>query len=198
MEIMTRMYNVTREHAAKVLGVSTRTIDRYVKGWKLSYKKIANKVLLAKEEVVEMQKDFSALRQEVNTEIVSQTEWSIWSNWSSNSITTVNPSFEKAIDAKIEKFFLIFNEKDKILEEKNKVIFMLQQRVWELESKLKTMVALPDYTREKQEAIIEKQKLEERIMGLKNRIKSEKTKNLIFVALSVILIIVAIFFFMKK
>jgi hypothetical protein len=28
-------------------------------------------VLLAKEEVVEMQKDFSALRQEVNTEIIS-------------------------------------------------------------------------------------------------------------------------------
>jgi len=32
-----------------------------------------------------------------------------------------------------------------------------------LETKLKTMVALPDYTREKQEAMIEKQKLEERI-----------------------------------
>jgi hypothetical protein len=93
---------------------------------------------------------------------------------------------------------LIFNEKDKILEEKNKVIFMLQQRVGELESKLKTMVALPDYTREKQEAIIEKQKLEERINGLKDRIRSEKTKNLIFVGLSLLLIVVAIFFFMKK
>jgi len=48
---MTRTYNVTREHAAKLLGVSTRTIDRYVKSGKLSYKKVANKVLLAKEEV---------------------------------------------------------------------------------------------------------------------------------------------------
>jgi hypothetical protein len=45
------------------------------------------------------------------------------------SVTAVNPSIEQAIDAKIEKFFLIFNEKDKILEEKNKVIFMLQQRI---------------------------------------------------------------------
>jgi hypothetical protein len=43
------------------------------------------------------------------------------------------------------------------------------------------MVALPDYTREKQEAIIEKQKLEEKIVGLKNKIRSEKTKNLVFV-----------------
>lgn len=189
---MTRTYNVTRESAAKLLGVSTRTIDRYVKAWKLSYKKVANKVLLAKEEIAEMQKDFSALRQEVNTEVVSNT------SSSSNSISTVNPSLEKAIDEKIEKFFLIFNEKDKILEEKNKVIFMLQQRVGELEAKLKTMVALPDYTREKQEAMIEKQKLEERITWLKDRIRAEKTKNLIFVWLSMVLIVVAIFFFMKR
>jgi tRNA U34 5-carboxymethylaminomethyl modifying GTPase MnmE/TrmE len=93
---------------------------------------------------------------------------------------------------------LIFNEKDKILEEKSKVIFMLQQRVGELESKLKSMIALPDYTREKQEAIVEKQKLEERINGLKDRIRSEKTKNLVFVGLSIALIVIAILFFMKK
>ena len=35
------------------------------------------------------------------------------------------------------------------------------------------MVALPDYTREKQEALIEKQKLEEKIAQLKNSIKNE-------------------------
>ena len=188
---MTRNYTIAREHAAKVLGVSTRTIDRYVKSGKLSYKKVANKVLLAKEEISELQKDFWAFRQEINSEIVS-------SPGNIKSITTVNPSLEQAIDAKIEKFFLIFNEKDRILEEKNKVIFMLQQRVWELEAKLKTMVALPDYAREKQETIIEKQKLEEKIGFLKNKIKSEKTKNLVFVGVSLILIIVAIFFFIQN
>jgi uncharacterized membrane protein len=60
------------------------------------------------------------------------------------------------------------------------------------------MVALPDYTREKQEAIIEKQKLEERILWLKTKIKSEKTKNLVFVWLSLVLIIIAIFFFIQN
>ncbi|HOF07477.1 MAG TPA: hypothetical protein PKY44_05525 [Bacteroidales bacterium] len=43
------------------------------------------------------------------------------------------------------------------------------------------MVALPDYSREKQEAIIEKQKLEEKISILKSKIRSEKTKNLVFI-----------------
>jgi excisionase family DNA binding protein len=48
---MTKTYNITRESAAKLLNISTRTIDRYIKSGKLSYKKVANKVLLAKEEI---------------------------------------------------------------------------------------------------------------------------------------------------
>lgn len=104
---------------------------------------------------------------------------------------------EQAIDQKIEKFFLIFKEKEKMLEEKNKMIFVLQQRVSELETKIKHMVALPDYTKEKQEAMIEKQKLEEKIGQLKNMIKNEKIKNLIFIGLSLMFIVVAGFFILK-
>jgi hypothetical protein len=37
----------------------------------LTYKKIANKVLLAKEEIDELQQDFSALHQEDSSEVVS-------------------------------------------------------------------------------------------------------------------------------
>ncbi|MCX6823459.1 MAG: hypothetical protein NTX91_05755, partial [candidate division SR1 bacterium] len=114
----------------------------------------------------------------------------------STSLST-NKGLEDAIDQKIEKFFLIFKEKDKMLEEKNKVIFMLQQRVGELEGKIKHMVALPDYTKEKQEAIIEKQKLEEKISQLKGAIKNEKVKNLVFIGLSLVFIAVAAFFIMK-
>ena len=93
---------------------------------------------------------------------------------------------------------LIFNEKDKILEEKNKVIFMLQQRVGELEAKLKTMVALPDYTKEKQEAILEKQKLEEKIAELKWTVKREKSKSVWFLAVAVIFILILIYFAIFK
>ena len=46
-----KRYTVTRNQAASLLGVSTRTIDRYVKSGKLSYKKIANKVILNEEEL---------------------------------------------------------------------------------------------------------------------------------------------------
>ena len=190
---MARTYWITRESAAKLLGISTRTIDRYIKSWKLSYKKVANKVLLAKEEIASLQEDYGALHQEISTEVVKQTELT-----TPKTVSSVSPSLEKAVEEKIDKFMLIFNEKDKILEEKNKVIFMLQQRVWELEAKLKTMVALPDYTKEKQEAILEKQKLEEKIAELKWTVKREKSKSVWFLAVAVIFILILIYFAIFK
>lgn len=186
---MAKVYNVTRETAAQMLGISTRTIDRYIRGGKISYKKVANKVLLEKWEIHMLKNDFSALHQELDSEIVSQSSWT--------GLVKTNPQLEEMIEQKLEKFFLIFKEKEKILEEKNKIIFMLQQRVGELETKIQNMVALPDYTKEKQEAIIEKQKLEEKISQLRHSIKNEKIKNLIFIALTLIFLIIAWFMFFK-
>jgi len=189
---MSKMYNVTREVAAKWLNISTRTIDRYIKSGKLSYKKIANKVLLAKEEVIALKEEFATLHQELSSEIISQSN-----NQNTNTKLVNKDSIDNNVDQKIEKFFLIFKEKEKIVEEKNKMIFVLQQRVTELETKIQYMIALPDYNKEKQEAIVEKQKLEEKIWQLKDMIKNEKLKNLIFIGLSLIFIIVAGFFILK-
>ena len=193
-------YAITREKAASELWVSTRTIDRYVKWGKLSYKKIANKVLLAKEEIEALKNEFSALHQEFKSELISENSQtvSLSGNWNSNqSNIAVRADIDQAIEEKIDKFMLIFKEKDKMIEEKNKVIFMLQQRIWELETKIQTMIALPDYNREKQEAIIEKQKLEERISKLKEAVRAEKVKNFVIMLFSVLFIGIALFLLLK-
>lgn len=188
-------YSITREKAAIELGVSTRTIDRYVKGGKLSYKKIANKVLLAKDEIEALKVEFSTLHNEVTSELIQEVP-------ASRSSTSAQPmavraDLDQAIEEKIDRFFLIFKEKDKMIEEKNKIIFMLQQRIGELETKIQTMIALPDYNREKQEAIIEKQKLEERISKLKEAVRTEKVKNFIIMLFSLVFIGVAVFLLLK-
>ena len=67
--------------------------------------------------------------------------------------TTMRDAFEQTLDQKIEKFFLIFNEKEKQLEDKNRVISMLQQRINELEHTIQGMMALPDYHEEKRKAL---------------------------------------------
>ncbi len=193
-------YAITREKAASELWVSTRTIDRYVKWGKLSYKKIANKVLLAKEEIEALKNEFSALHQEFKSELISENSQTVSLNGdgsSNQSNIAVRADIDQAIEEKIDKFMLIFKEKDKMIEEKNKVIFMLQQRIWELETKIQTMIALPDYNREKQEAIIEKQKLEERISKLKEAVRAEKVKNFVIMLFSVLFIGIALFLLLK-
>jgi hypothetical protein len=60
------------------------------------------------------------------------------------------------------------------------------------------MVALPDYTKEKQEAILEKQKLEEKIAELKWTVKVEKSKSVIFLALAIVFILVLIYLLVFK
>ncbi len=193
---MAKIYNVTREQAANVLGISTRTVDRYVKSGKLSYKKVSNKVLLAKEEIVEMKQDFTAMRQEVNTEIIS---WDAGTAKAvSNTDMSVKSSLEDSINEKIDKFLLVFKEKDNIIEEKNKVIFLLQKRIGELETKIETMVALPDYTQEKQEAILEKKKLQQVIDNLNKTVKTEKTKNIVLIAFFLALVGIVMFFFLNS
>ena len=186
-------YSITREKAAIELGVSTRTVDRYVKGGKLSYKKIANKVLLAKDEIEALKTEFSTLHNEVKTELIHEVE----TPKKVAQPLAVRADLDQAIEEKIDRFFLIFKEKDKMIEEKNKIIFMLQQRIGELETKIQTMIALPDYNREKQEAIIEKQKLEERISKLKEAVRTEKVKNFIIMLFSLVFIGIAIFLLFK-
>lgn len=185
-----KRYTVTRNQAATMLWVSTRTIDRYVKSGKLSYKKIANKVILNEEELKVLESEFSSLRQEVSTEL-------IW--WNNEKTISVKPASDMAtLDEKIDKFYLIFQEKDKQIEEKNKIIFMLQQRIGELEAKIQTMIALPDYNKEKQQAIEEKKLLEEKLAKLKSKVKEQETKTYVILIFAIIFIIIAAFFYFKN
>ncbi len=185
-----KRYTITRNQAASLLWVSTRTIDRYVKSGKLSYKKIANKVILNEEELKILQNEFSSLRQEISTEL-------LWEN-DEKTISVKPVSDLSTLDEKLDKFYLIFQEKDKQIDEKNKIIFMLQQRIGELEAKIQTMIALPDYNKEKQQAIEEKRILEEKLAKLKNRVKEQETKTYVVLIFAVILVIIAWIFYIKN
>lgn len=191
---MSSVFTITREEASLELSVSTRTIDRYIKSGKISYKKIANKILLSANDISALKEEFGALHQKTASELISEGSLSTHAK----SVQPVQPvvntaMLEKVIDEKIDKFFLVFQEKDRMLEEKNKVIFMLQQRVGELESKIQTMVALPDYNEHKQLATIEKTKLEDKIKELSHTVRGEKTKSYIFLTILIVSIVFGLF-----
>jgi hypothetical protein len=91
--------------------------------------------------------------------------------------------------AQVDKFINVLQEKDKMVEDKNKVIFMLQQRVGELETRLQHMVALPEYNKEKQTVMLEKERLETKISELSKGYKLYKTRNTVLISMVIIALI---------
>jgi uncharacterized integral membrane protein len=75
---------------------------------------------------------------------------------------------------------------------------MLQQRIGELEAKIQTMIALPDYNKEKQQAIEEKKILEEKLARMKSRVKDQETKTYVVIIFAIIFIIIACLFYIKN
>jgi len=184
------MYNLTREQAAEILQISTRTLDRRVRKWILSHEKKANKVYLSEEEVRNYKQ-----HKEVSDVVLDS---SIKTHNTNNvNIEHITEKLEKHLDDNLGKFFEVLKEKDTKLEEKNKIIFALQQRLWEVESKIKNMVALPLYQKEKEEIILEKEHLKTENKLLEEKIKKEKIINIFLTGLIVLIIILIIFLFGK-
>ncbi len=190
-------YNISREDAALQLGISTRTIDRYVKSWKLHYKKVANKVFLAREEIEQLEQDFSLLHQQ---------EWITVRGVREKGLVDVtyqssSPSRELHDDQNsnisspnIKEFVDVLSKKDQTIEEKNQIIFMLQRKIGEMETQLKQMVALPDHTKEKEYLVTNIQQLELEKNSLEESIKKERFFGTIFAIIAFVAVMLFLFF----
>jgi archaellum component FlaC len=100
----------------------------------------------------------------------------------STSAAYVNPEIIGAIlDEKLTKFSGLLEDKERLIEDKNKIIYLLQNKVGELETRIKSMIALPEYTTEKQKMIEQKQQLEYAIQTLQKDVKRFKTENYVYI-----------------
>lgn len=65
-------YNISREEASELLNISTRTLDRYIRRGKLSYRKVANRVLLAREELDKLKDEIDVINDVMHySEVIS-------------------------------------------------------------------------------------------------------------------------------
>ena len=194
-----KIYNVSKEAAAQLIGVSTRTIDRYVSDDKLSAKKVWNKVMLNQAEVMKMRMEFDTLPQSNGRVDVLSPESMSNLDASKYSLSTgVNiDELASLLDEKFEKFQQALENKDNLIEDKNKVIFMLQNKVGELETKIKSMIALPDYTSEKQQLLTDKQKMEDLIDRLQKDKSRVSMENRLYLFIFIIIILFLVFYAFK-
>jgi len=194
-----KIYNVSKEAAAQLIGVSTRTIDRYISDEKLTSKKVGNKVMLNQAEVMKMRSEYDNLPQSNGRVDVLSPETMQNLQWGSHNLSTgVNiDELASLLDEKFEKFQQALEEKDTLIEDKNKVIFMLQNKVGELETRIKSMIALPDHTAEKQQLIDEKHKMEDMIEKLQKDNSRKNMENRLYLFIFIIIILFLIFYALK-
>ena len=181
------MYKLTRQEAADKLNISTRSVDRYIKAWKLRAKK-EWKVVYVKWSDVNSLLWWAEVKQEVIVEkkIVDnvQSETSISRN--EDNVAGTLGSIYKDLKEEIEK--------------KDQLIQTLAMRVWKAEEVAKNSVSLLDF--KKSQYLLEESKeglnknigeLEIEAERLKWELKYEKNSNIILIIFVLVLFSVAWF-----
>lgn len=146
--------------------------------------------MLSKEELQNISKDDKQV-----SNIVIEWKTKISSNKTISKKIDVDEITKKLwnqINDSMWNFLEVLSEKDKKLEEKNQIIFALQQKIGNIEWKLRNSMALPQYEEEKKEIILEKENLRYENKLLDEKIKKEKIQNIALVWVIVIFIIILI------
>ncbi|MFH1533517.1 MAG: hypothetical protein ABID64_01140 [Nitrospirota bacterium] len=204
MIIQDETYSLDRKTAGRLIKVSIRTIDRYIKSKKLSTSVVDGRVWLSKRELEEMRDrkidrmstrvvDMSTPRMSTDTMVDEVDRVELVEHESVDSVSTKNRK-RKTSSAVYKKLFTDLKEE---LHEKQERLEIANYRVGQLEAQVKNSIPMLEYRQEIFETEQKEFKLQEQISeqnGLIkkviNQAKHEKFNKRIF--LGVLLIILAL------
>lgn len=190
------MYKHTRQEAADILWVSTRSIDRYIKSWKIRSKKDWKVVYVKLSDIESLSWNNS-----INQEIIVE------KNYSPKNPINNFESKEIEVESKINKNVLeeIYIDLRNEIKEKDVIIRELSIRVWKSEEIAKNSVSLIDF--KKSQFLLEESKssLNHTLEELSNdkekltsELKYQKTNNIILIIALVVLFAIAGTIFILK
>lgn len=193
------MYKHTRQEAADMLWISTRSIDRYVKSWRLRSKK-DGKVVYIKLSDLENLISWGMVNQEI---IVEKKQAS---NKSNNNEAYFSTSKEVDFPSNIKnQMDEVYDDLRNEIKEKDVVIRELSIRVWRAEEIAKNSVSLIDF--KKSQFLLEESKtsLNQTLSDLQaeketitSELKYQKTNNLILLISLIVLFAIAGTIFLIK
>ena len=182
------MYKYTRQEAAEILGISTRSIDRYIKSGKLRAKK-EWKVVLVKSSDLENMNWWASKKQEILTDNNYSTprqNIKVESKWI---------DLKEKLNASLDE---VYTDLRTEIKDKDMLIRELSIRVWRSEEIAKNSVSLIDF--KKSQFLLEESKsslnqwlvdLEEDKKKLQWELKYQKTNNFILIIAIVVLFAIA-------
>ncbi len=189
---MKTMYTLTRNEAAESLNVSIRSIDRYIKSGKIRIKKEGKIIYLHQSDVENLGDIGETRQQEV---IIPQDKGSYTQKKNEENPQTQERSLsqERNTHIALEKIYLDLKHE---IKEKDKTIQDLSLRLWQAQEIAKNSVSIIEFKKsqyllEESKGSIaqEAQKLWEQKKVLEEKLKYEKTTNIVLIVFCVVLML---------
>jgi len=186
------MYTITRQEAADILGISTRSIDRYIRARKLRSKKDGKIIYIHKEDIENLSGKTTHTRQEV---IMPSGQRNYTSEGEKRDEKTQEISADVHAQTRaIEKIYLDLRNE---IQKKDATIQDLSLQLGQAREIAKNSVSLMDF--KKSQFLLEEskshlsgelEKIEEENIALKKNLRDEKGTNYILMAIVVVLLII--------
>jgi len=181
---------VDREQASEILKVSTRTVDRYIRKYKLKTKKKGRTLLIRRQDVDKVIEDQVGHLVDLNVPQF-QNPLKKESN-NDKSLTVKNIKVDQVKTAKptneAEKVYRdLYNETKRDLHAKQERLEAATYRVGQLEAQLKNMVPMLDYTQKEKQLKVSQEALELRAIEnqqsldkMEKKLKTERMAKWIY------------------
>lgn len=188
------MYTLTRSEAAESLDISTRSIDRYIRSWKLRSKKDGKIIYIHKQDVDNLSWEAQTKTPEVI--LPKNTSWYSYSQSKKEQnldISETNVNREWETQRALEKIYIDLRHE---IEKKDKTIQDLAIRLGQAQEIAKNSVSIIEF--KKSQYLLEESKnhitqeadeLRNEAQKLQEKLSYEKTSNLILIIVCILLLL---------
>lgn len=191
------MYNYTRQEAADFLGISTRSIDRYIKSWKLRSKKEWKIVYVNDDDVKNMSWNSDTKHEIIDKEELQEIKKSQENNYEVEEVPVETKEIELKTNFKTYALDKVYDDLRAEIKQKDEVIQDLSIKLGRAEEIVKNSVSMIDFKRSQMLLEDSKTHLWSAISELKSKnetlekdLKHEKTtKYILFITVLILFII---------
>lgn len=189
---------VDREEASDILKVSTRTVDRYIRKFRFKTRKDGRRVLIKRTDVDKIIEEHIGQFVDIKSVKSDKAEKSSGSAKKAPGFEVKDIKVEavKKADNEESVYKGLYTETKKELKEKQERLDAATYRVGQLESQVKTMVPMLDYTRKEKElkeakSTIEQKELEKlhEVRRMEHKLKTERMAKYIYLSLVGLLLV---------
>jgi excisionase family DNA binding protein len=190
---------VDREEASKLLKVSTRTLDRYVRKYRLKTRRDGRRILLQRHDLDTIIKQHIGHFLDMTGTEMTAPEKTTETNESTVKVKDIKVESvkEKTASSAEEKVYQqLFVEVKKELKEKQERLDAATYRVGQLEAQIKSTVPLLDYNRKEKELSDAYQLMEQKnaawqaeILKTEQKLRAEKVTKWIYLSLTGLLLV---------